>query len=63
MDLGKENIFCCFFKEGMKDAKQINIFWYFWMKGCNGCELLLEMNFNGYHSFLNIFGEFNALIS
>ena len=29
MNLGKENIFVDFFKEGMKDAKQINIFGIF----------------------------------
>ena len=46
----------------MKGAKQINIFGIL-IKGCDGSEVLLEMNFNGYHSFLRIFGEFNALIS
>ena len=34
MDLGEENIFCWFFNEGMKDAKQINIFGIFgWKDG------------------------------
>ena len=39
------------------------IFLVFLIKECSGSEVLLEMIFNGYHSFLNIFGEFNALIS
>ena len=50
------------FEDGIKDAKQINIL-IFLMKGCDGSEVLLEMIFNGHRNFLNIFGEFNALIS
>ena len=63
MKLGKENIFLLIFKYENEGCETNKYFWYFWIKGCSGSEVLLEMIFNGYHSFLNIFGEFNALIS